>query len=342
MKNKTCFFVLKSSKQKYSAHIAGTGAYLPERAQHNKEFESLLDTNDAWIIERTGIKTRHVAARNEATSDLALKASREALKNAGLHQEKINVIIVATTTPDYPMPSTACLLQHKLGAYNAACFDIQAVCAGFVYALSVAASFIQSGSAKNVLVVGAEVLSRILNYNDRNTCILFGDGAGAVVLRGSRKKGGVLSCCMGADGRGWDKILVPAGGSREPATRETVQENKHALTMKGKEVFEFAVKIIPDIVKKSCQLAGVGVNDLNWFIPHQANHRIIQSAARRLNIGDEKVLMNIQRTGNTSAASIPLVLSENVKKNKIKRGDLLCLASFGSGLTYGASVVQWG
>lgn len=333
--------MVKGLNKKYAAHIAGAGAYLPERIQPNAEFESFLDTNDAWIRERTGIRSRHMAAAHENTSDLALKASQKALKHAGMRAENMDMIIMATTTPDYTMPSTACLLQHKLGARNAACFDIQAVCAGFVYALSVAVSFIQSGSAKNVLVVGAEILTRILNYHDRGTCILFGDGAGAVVLRASRKKGGVLSCCLGADGSGWNKIFVPAGGTAEPASEESVRNQKHTMTMKGKEVFEFAVRIIPDIVTKSCRLAGVGVDDLSWFVPHQANHRIIQSAARRLNMSEEKILGNIHETGNTSAASIPLVLSENAHRKKIKSGDLICLASFGAGLTYGASVVQW-
>lgn len=337
----TSFFVLKNLSKKYAAHIIGTGAYLPERTQHNAEFETFLDTNDTWIYERTGIKTRHLAAPEENTSDLALKAALKALKNAGLRAESIDLIIMATTTPDYPMPSTACVLQNKLGARNAACFDVQAVCSGFVYALSIATSFIQCGSAKNVLVVGAEILSRSLNYKDRNTCILFGDGAGAVVLRSSRKKGGVLSCCIGSDGSGWDNIFVPAGGTAEPASAESVRNDRHTMTMKGKKVFEFAVKILPDIVTKSCRLAGVSVDELSWFIPHQANHRIIKNAARRLNIAKEKILMNIHETGNTSAASIPIVLDENVQNKKIKSGDLLCFASFGSGLTYGASVVEW-
>lgn len=335
------YFVLKPPKENYAAHVCGVGAYLPEKAMPNAAFEKFLNTNDAWITERTGIKSRHVAAPDEAASDLGVKAANKALKHAGIIPEKLNLIIVATTTPDYSMPSTACLIQNKLGAHNAACFDVQAVCAGFVYALSVAASFIQSGSARYALIVGTEVLTRVLNYDDRSTCILFGDGAGAVVLRASKKKGGVLSCCLGSDGKGWDNIMIPAGGSKTPATRETVQNKQHGITMKGREVFEFAVKIIPDIVKKSCRLAGIKVSGLDWFVPHQANGRIIQNAARRLHISGDKILMNIHETGNTSAASIPLVLSENARKNTFKSGDLLCLASFGAGLSYGASVVEW-
>jgi 3-oxoacyl-[acyl-carrier-protein] synthase-3 len=321
--------------------ILGTGKYVPERILSNKELEAMVETNDEWIVTRTGIKERRLAAADEATSDLALYASQKAIAAAGLTAEDIDLIIVATITPDMFFPSTACLLQDKLGAKKAAAFDLSAACSGFIYGLATGSSMIASGIYKHVLVVGAETLSRITDYTDRNTCILFGDGAGAVVLGQVEEGRGFQSFKLGADGSGGDLLKVSGGGSRTPATEESVQTKQHYIHMAGNDVFKFAVRIMGSVAEEALEMAGVAKEDISLLVPHQANIRIIQSALNRLNLSEDKAMINLDQYGNMSSASIPVALAEAVEQGRVKEGDKIVLVGFGGGLTWGASVLVW-
>ncbi|WP_139998292.1 beta-ketoacyl-ACP synthase III [Paenibacillus paridis] len=321
--------------------ILGTGKYVPERILSNKELEAMVETNDEWIVTRTGIKERRLAAADEATSDLALYASQKAIAAAGLTAEDIDLIIVATITPDMFFPSTACLLQDKLGAKKAAAFDLSAACSGFIYGLATGSSMIASGMYKHVLVVGAETLSRITDYTDRNTCILFGDGAGAVVLGQVEEGRGFQSFKLGADGSGGDLLKVSGGGSRTPATEESVQTKQHYIHMAGNDVFKFAVRIMGSVAEEALEMAGIAKEDISLLVPHQANIRIIQSALNRLNLSEDKAMINLDQYGNMSSASIPVALAEAVEQGRVKEGDKIVLVGFGGGLTWGASVLVW-
>lgn len=321
--------------------IIGTGKYVPERILTNKDLEAMVETNDEWIVTRTGISERRIASAEEATSDLAAHASRLAIKAAGLTAEDIDLIIVATVTPDTFFPSTACLLQDKLGAKNAAAFDLSAACSGFIYGLATGSSMIATGMYKHVLVVGAETLSRITDYTDRNTCILFGDGAGAVVLGQVAEGRGFRSFELGADGSGGELLKVSGGGSRVPATAESVESKQHFIHMAGNDVFKFAVRIMGSAAEEALQKAGITKDEIDLLVPHQANIRIIQSSLNRLNLSEDKAMINLQRYGNMSAASIPVALAEAVEQNRINEGDRVVLVGFGGGLTWGASVLVW-
>ena len=322
--------------------IAGWGKYLPDRVVPNAELEHLVDTTDEWIRARTGIGERRIAAPEESTCSLAVQAARPALERAGVAPEDVDLIIVATCTPDYAsMPATASLVQHALGASRAGAFDLNAVCSGFLYGLATGCQFILSGAHQTVLVIGAEVFSRILDWTDRSTCVLFGDGAGAVVLRPTDEPGGLLSFVLGSDGSGACALYVPAGGSREPASAESVAERRHYVKMQGREVFRFAARVLPESTIKALELAHLTTDDVDLLIPHQANTRIIDAALRRLRLEDSVVFSNLARYGNTSAASIPVALCEAVDEGRVKSGDTLVLSGFGAGLSWGTAVWRW-
>jgi len=323
------------------AHIVGWGKYMPETILTNKDMEGIVDTTDEWIRTRTGIEERRIASREESTSTLAINAARQALTVANIDPLKLDLIIVATTTPDYAFPSTACLVQDALGAAHAAAYDLSAACSGFIYALSMARDTIVAGSNRHVLVIGAEIFSRIIDWKDRNTCVLFGDGAGAVLLTASEIPGGVLATSLGADGSGADLLIIPGGGSRNPASQETVAENLHTVRMNGREVFRFATRVMTRASKEVAEAAHILLEDIELVIPHQANARIIESAAKSLKMADDRVYSNLKRYGNTSAASIPIALCEAIEENRIHPGDHLILVGFGGGLTWGAALVQW-
>ena len=324
-----------------SVGIVGTGFYVPEKVLTNFDLGKMVDTTDEWIRTRTGIRERRIAADDQATSDLAVEAGRKALKDANVEPGEVDSIIVATLSPDMPFPPTACLVQHKLGIKNACAFDIEAACSGFIYALSVAESLIKVGNHKITLLIGSEVFSRIVDWNNRNTCVLMGDGAGAVVLREVENGKGILSTHLDADGSGADLLKQPAGGSRLPASYETVKQGLHYFKMEGNEVFKLAVKIMSESAITALKKAALSKKDMDWLIPHQANSRIIQSIAKRLSLPTEKVIVNLDKYGNTTAASIPIALDEAVKEGKIKEGHIVVLTAFGSGLTWGASVIRW-
>jgi 3-oxoacyl-[acyl-carrier-protein] synthase-3 len=321
--------------------ILGTGKYLPERIMTNADLEKLVDTNEEWIFTRTGIRERRMAAPEQATSDLAYEAAVEALNRAGLTAEDLDLIIVATLTPDHLFPSTACLVQARLGATKAAAFDLEAACSGFVYALSSAYGYIATGMYKHVLVIGAETLSRITDFTDRNTCILFGDGAGAAVLGPVEEGRGLKSFVMGADGNGGKLLQVCAGGSRMPLTEEVLPQRKQFIYQNGKEVFKFAVRIMGGAAEEAIAKAGLNKADIDLFIPHQANIRIIEAAMERLELTPDKVMINLDKYGNTSAATIPVALAEAVETGRVKSGDQLVLVGFGGGLTWAACVLTW-
>jgi 3-oxoacyl-[acyl-carrier-protein] synthase-3 len=324
-----------------TGRITGTGSYLPEKVLTNADLEKMVDTDDDWIVTRTGIRERHVAAEGEATSDLAFHAASEALSSAGLDAKDIDLIIVATTTPDYPFPSTASLLQARLGADNAAAFDIQAVCTGFIYALSTADQFIRSGMYRRVLIVGAEVLSRLLDWTDRTTCILFGDGAGAVVLEADESERGIVSSHLHADGTQYDLLYVPGGGSREPLSRELMDSGRQFISMKGNEVFRVAVTALESTVLEALEANKLKAEDIDLLVPHQANIRIINATGKKLGLSGDKVMITVDRHGNTSSASIPLALCEAVKENRVKDGSLVLLEAFGGGFTWGSILLRW-
>lgn len=321
--------------------IIGMGTYVPEKIVTNKDLEKIVDTDDEWIVDRTGIKERRIADAGVATSDLATRAAQNALADAGISANDIDLIIVATATPDMFFPSVACIVQDNLKASKAAAFDLAAGCSGFVYGLVVGTQFIKAGLYKKILVIGAETLSRILDWTDRNTCVLFGDGAGAAVLGETEPGCGILGTHLGADGAGGDLLKLPAGGSRCPASAETVSTKQHFVHMNGNEVFKFATKVMGEAALKALDNAGLTAADVDVLIPHQANIRIIQSAAKRLKMPADKVIINVDRYGNTSAASIPIALEEAVKTNKVKKGDVIVLVGFGAGLTWASCVIKW-
>jgi len=324
-----------------SAGIVGLGTYVPERVLTNFDLEKMVETSDAWIRERTGIRERRIAAPDEATSDLATAAARAALADAGIAADEVDLVIVATATPDMLFPATACIVQEKLDARRAGAFDVLAGCSGFIYALACGAQFISSGAMDTVLVVGAETLSRILNWEDRNTCVLFGDGAGAVVLRPVPREKGILATLLGADGSGGALLQLPAGGSRLPASHRTVEEKLHYVQMNGREVFKFAVRVMGDAALEVAREAGLEPGEIDLFIPHQANVRIIDAAARRLGLPMDKVVINVDRYGNTSSASVPLALADALNAGRIRAGDNIVMVAFGAGLTWAAAAVRW-
>ncbi|MGI6224708.1 MAG: beta-ketoacyl-ACP synthase III [Peptococcales bacterium] len=321
--------------------IIGTGSYVPEQVVTNKDLEKIVDTDDEWIVTRTGISERRKAESHIATSDMSVLAAQKAIESAGITPEDIDLIIVATITPDMIFPATACLVQEKLGAKNAGAFDLSAACTGFIYGLSVASQFIATGMYKYVLVVGAETLSRVLNPADRNTLILFGDGAGAAVLGPVEAGSGFLSFDLGSDGSGFNLLYQEAGGSRCPASLESVELGKHYMVMHGQDVFKFAVRIMGEASLKALGKAGLGKESVDYLIPHQANIRIVDAAVKRLQLPTDKVYINLDKYGNMSGASIPVALDEAVRNKKIKKGDLVVLVGFGAGLTWGACVLRW-
>ncbi|MGE5587519.1 MAG: beta-ketoacyl-ACP synthase III [Clostridia bacterium] len=329
-----------SAKALRGAGIAGTGAAVPEGVLSNFDLEKMVDTSDAWIVERTGIRERRIARDGEVTSDLAARAARLALDDAGVPAEDVDLVIVATVTPDMPFPSCACVVQGKIGASKAAAFDIGAGCTGFVYALSVAHSLVSAGRYSNVLVIGAETLSRIVNWRDRNTCVLFGDGAGAALVRPLERGDGIVACTLGADGTRGDLLTLPGGGSAHPASRDTVDEGLHYIHMQGNQVYRFAVRIMVDATREVLAKAGLAEDDVDLVIPHQANQRLLDLAAERLG-APEKVYSNVARFGNTSAASIPIALDEASRTGKLEAGARVLLVAFGAGLTWGAAILRW-
>lgn len=320
------------------AVVAGVGSYLPERVMTNDDMSKIVDTTSDWIVKRTGIRQRHIAADGETTSDLATAAAKRALEHSGISPQEIDLVILATSTPDNTFPATAVAVQHRLGITQGAAFDVQAVCSGFVYAMTVADSFIRAGNARNVLVIGAETFSRILDWTDRTTCVLFGDGAGAAVLRAEEilageKERGILTCHLRSDGAHKEKLFVDGGPS-------STQTTGH-LRMQGKEVFKHAVGMISDVVTDAFEASGTSSDELTWFIPHQANKRIIESSADKLGIDMKKIVMTVEDHGNTSAASIPLAMDVAVKDGRVKRGDLVMLEAMGGGFTWGSVLLRW-
>jgi 3-oxoacyl-[acyl-carrier-protein] synthase-3 len=323
------------------AHITGWGMTAPESVLTNDDLSKMVDTNDQWIRERTGIRERRIAREGDTTSSLAVEASFKALTVANLRPTDLDLIICATSTPDYIFPATACLVQDQLGASKAGAFDLLAACSGFIYATNMAAQAIRSGSIQNALVIGSETLSRFVNWKDRNTCILFGDGAGAFVLQASEKPGGVYSAVMHSDGSGGDLLTLQGGGSRHPATEATIHEGKHFIEMDGKEVFRFATRVMASATREALDAAGMTLEEIQWIVPHQANIRIIDAAARGLKVPMDRFIVNIERYGNTSTASIPMAMVEAVEKGQIKAGDKLVMVGFGAGLTWGALTAEW-
>lgn len=323
------------------ARIIGTGSYLPERILTNFDLEQMVDTNNEWISARTGIHERHIAADDEQTSDLAVNAAQRAMEMAGVSADQIDMVVVATITGDFPWPSTACLVQDKIGARNASAWDVSAACSGFVYALSSAAKFIETGTCKRALVIGAEILSRIIDWEDRNTCILFGDGAGAVVLEGQKGENGILSTHLHADGSKWELLYQPGFGSLYPASIAGIEERLPFLKMAGNEVFKMAVRSMYEVAEEALRANGVDVTRIAKLFPHQANRRILDAVSRRLNLSDGQMYISVDRCGNTSGASIPLALDEANHKGLLKEGDYILLDAFGGGFTWGASLLRW-
>ena len=316
------------------------GKYLPSRVLTNADLEKMVETSDEWITTRTGIRERHIAAPEEATSDLAIKASREALAAAGMTGEDLDLLIVTTVTADHQFPATACYVQAALGAKKAVCFDIAAACSGFIYGLATAENFIKSGSYRNALVVSAETMSRFTDWEDRSTCVLFGDGAGAAVV-GEVKSGGIIASYMGCDGTKTGLLDMAAGGSRLPASAETVAKRQHFVHMEGNEIFKIAVVNLAEAAQAALQKAGLKCSDVNWIIPHQANLRIINAMSKRLGFENAQVYLNIDRYGNMSSASTATALVEAVQEGKIKKGDIVLLVAFGAGLVWGAMIIEW-
>jgi 3-oxoacyl-[acyl-carrier-protein] synthase III len=323
------------------AGIAGVGLYVPERVLTNFDLEKMVETSDDWIFTRTGISERRIVAAEEATSDLAAAAARAALAQAGVAASDVDLVIVGTITPDMPFPAVASIVQDRIGATRAGAFDLSAGCSGFVYGLATGAQFIQGGVYENVLVIGADVVSRILNWEDRSTCVLFGDGAGAALMRPAAPGKGLLAFDLGSDGSGAELLCVEAGGTRLPTSPETVAKMQHKVKMAGSEVFKFAVRVIEESTRRALERAGLSVADIDCFIAHQANARIIEAAARRLELPPERVFMNVDRYGNTSAASIPIALVEALAAGKVRSGDTVAFVGFGAGLSWAAAIVNW-
>lgn len=323
------------------AGIIGIGSHLPENIVTNKDLEKIVDTNDEWIRTRTGIEKRRMADENTATSDISIEAAKKAMEMANVEAKDIDLVIVATITPDMSFPSTACIVQDKLGASNAAAFDLKAACSGFIYGLAVGKQFIESGMYKHVLVIGAETMTKILDWQDRNTCVLFGDGAGAVVLGEVAPNEGIMEISMGADGSGGKFLNQPSSGSRIPLSQESLDNRLNYLKMDGSDVFKFAVRKMASETKKVLDMGGLSVDDINMIIPHQANVRIIEGAAKRLKVSMDKMYLNLNEYGNMSAASIPVALDEAYRTGNVKKGDKLVVVGFGAGLTWGASLITW-
>lgn len=321
--------------------IVATGSYVPEKVLTNADLARLVETSDEWITTRTGVRERHIAASNEVTSDLAVKAARRAMQKAGITPDEIDLIIVATITPDMPFPSTACFVQEKLKAFKAFCFDIQAACAGFIYGIEIARQFVANGTANTALVIGSEKLSCITDWQDRSTCVLFGDGAGAAILRSRPGSRGIFSTSLSADGRLTHLLNLPAGGSLHPASQQTLKDRMHYLKMAGKEVFKYAVNTMVDAANTVLKKASMTVADVNLIIPHQANIRIIQAIGERLGAPMNKYFLNLERYGNMSAASIPVALDEALQNGVVKRYDVILLVAFGGGFAWGAALVEW-
>ncbi len=323
------------------AGITGVGAYAPPNILTNKDLEKIVETSDEWIRTRSGISQRRKAGDDEATSDLAAAGAKKALENAGVKPEEVQLIINTLVSPDMIMPSTACFIQHKIGATNAAAFDLFAGCTGFVYGLNMASNVVSAGGYDKVLVIGCDLLTKLLDWEDRNTCVLFGDGGGAAVVQPVEKGYGFLAHTLGADGSGTEMIELPGGGTFCPATHQSVDERKHFIKMKGKEVFKFAVKVFADTVNELLEKIGIEKNQVDLIIPHQANSRIIESAAKRLKMPVEKFYSNLEKYGNTSAGSIPLALNQALEEGKISKGNIILLIGFGSGLTWGGTALRW-
>jgi 3-oxoacyl-[acyl-carrier-protein] synthase-3 len=323
------------------SRITGTGSYVPSTVIANAALEKKIDTSDEWIVERTGIRERRVAGDTQAASDLGVKAAKQAMKDAGVRPEDIDMVVVATMSGDMPMPSTASIMQHKLGILNAGAFDINAACSGFVYALSVADSMVRSGSSGKLLLVGVEVNSKFLDWKDRGTCVLFGDGAGAVVMEPTRGESGILSTRLRSDGSMWDYVCLPGGGSKHPPSEDTLRNGMHYIKMKGNETFKVAARTLEKLVVETLEEHNIKPSDLAMLIPHQANLRIISATAKRLKLPMSKVAVNLDRYGNTSSASIPMVLDEVARDGKIKKGDYILLEAFGSGLTWASALMKW-
>ena len=327
--------------KKISVGISGIGSYVPDTILTNHDLSKIVDTNNDWIVERTGIEERRIANKDMAASDLGTKAALKALEDANLSPDEIDLIIVATATPDHFFPSTACIIQKNIDAVKAAAFDMSVGCSGFVYGIAAGANFISSGVYKKVLVIGSEVLSKIVDWEDRNTCVLFGDGAGAVVLEPCEEGYGILSYELGSDGNNGDVLIVPAGGSRLPTTIETVTNKLHSIQMEGKDVFKFAVRIMVKASLDAVEKANLKLEDLDFLVPHQANIRIIDAALKKLKLSKNKACINLNKYGNMSSASIPVAFDEAVKEGRINKGDNIVLVAFGAGLTWGSLVIKW-
>jgi len=331
----------KHNFQGRTCSITGVGSYVPAKILTNADLEKMVETSDEWIVSRTGIKERRLAAADEFTSDMATKAAGNAMKMAGITADQIDLIIVATITPDMPFPNTACLVQRKIEAKRAAAFDVEAACSGFIYALEIGQQFIMSRTYDTVLVIGAEKLSSITDWTDRNTCVLFGDGAGAAILQNRPNSHGLLTAVMGADGDKADLLFMPGGGSRCPATVDSVNARQHFLRMEGKETFKNAVQAMYQAAQEALRRCELDITRIKCIIPHQANRRIIDAVAERLGATAEQLFINLDRYGNTSAASVAIALDEAVASGKIQRGDLIMMVVFGAGLTWGAAVIEW-
>ncbi len=321
--------------------LAGIGSYVPETVLTNAELAARVETSDEWITSRTGIRERRIASPDQAASDLGAEAARRALADAGVQAAEVDLIITATLSPDTVFPSTACLIQHQIGASRAWCFDIQAACSGFLYALDVAHQHLLTGRARTALVIGTEKLSAVTDWEDRTTCVLFGDAAGAAVLRAGGPGRGLMTTILGSDGSLGDLLMIPGGGSRRPTSAETLRNREHYIRMKGREVFKHAVTNMTQAAKEAIAASGLHHDDIAWVVPHQANARIIQAIAQRLELPQEKVFMNVQRYGNTSAASVGLALDELARSGRLRAGDNVVLVAFGGGFTWGASVLEW-
>ena len=324
------------------ATITTTAQYLPERLLSNQDLEKMVDTTNEWILSRTGIENRHLVKEGEATSDMGTQIAKKLLEKSGKSPEEIDLILVATSTPDFPVVSTAALIQHKIGAINAWGYDIVAACTGFVYAMETGSKLVESGQYKCVIVIGSDTMSSIIDYTDRNTCVIFGDGGGGVILEPTENENGVLDAILHTDGSGHKYLTVPAGGSLNPASQKTIDNKMHYVYQDGKTVFKFAVKNMADVSKQILDNNKLIGSDIKLFIPHQANKRIIDAAAKRCGINDEQVLVNINKYGNTTAGTIPIALNEAVESGRLVEGDLLLLAAFGGGFTWGSMLIRWG
>ena len=328
-------------QQNQRASITGIGSYLPNKVLTNYDLEKMVDTSNDWIIQRTGIKERRIVENGVTTSDLATQASLRAMEDAGVSPKDLDMIITSTITPDHIFPSTSCYIQQKIGATRACAFDILAACAGFIYALSIGQSFINSGAMKTVLVVGAECLSKITDYTDRATCVLFGDGAGAIIIQRDPVKHEILSSILAADGSEADVLIMPGGGARNPASLESVQQRLHYIQFRGKEVFKLAINNITNLILETAKENGLTLDDIDLIIPHQSNLRIIEATMEKLGLPMEKAFVNIDKYGNTSSASVPIAIDEARKEGRLRKGNIVMLVAFGGGLTWGSSVIRW-